>query len=321
MPNFLRNPAAYVLILTSLVLIADARAARNYFNLKGIRLTAAKDDVVRIPLLPSLPFGLSVPLPPTPEDERDNKMTVSHPYARGLMEGMGHYSGMVLIPGGEFEMGSPEGQGRLDERPTRKVILKDYYIAKYETTCQEFCDFLNSKGAYSSRDGSLRIKLNQPDCPIHKCGKIYKPKAGEENKPVVYVSWYGAQEYAAWAGGRLPTSAEWEKAALFTSRYPIPDNLGMPMESASVDVSESLSGRQGVTGMLGNVWEWCSDWYPQDRRYEPTNDNPEGPATGNEKVIRGGSWASTDASKRIQNIHRAYPGGYYKTVGFRIVKD
>lgn len=282
---------------------------------------AAKHDVVRIPLLPALPFGLSVPLPPTPEDERDVKITLSHPDAQRLVEGMGKYEGMVFIPGGTFDMGSPEGQGRVDERPVRKISVKDYYIAKYATTCHEFCDFLNSRGVSSSRDGSLRIKLDHLDCQIQRCGKIYKPKEGQESKPVVYVSWYGAQEYAAWAGGRLPTSAEWEKAALFTSRYPMPDNLGMPTESESADVSEAFPGRRGVAGMLGNVWEWCSDWYPLDRQYEPIADNPEGPATGNEKVIRGGSWASTHASKRVQNLHRAYPGGYYKTVGFRMVKD
>ncbi len=271
--------------------------------------------------MPPLPSGLSVPLPPTPEDEREMKTNISHPDARRLVEGMGKYAGMVLVPAGAFDMGNAEGQGRVDERPVRKIFVKDYYIAKYETTCQDFCHFLNSKGVSSSRDGSLRIKLDNPDCPIHRCGKIYKPKEGQENKPVVYVSWYGAQEYAAWAGGRLPTSAEWEKAALFTSRYPMPDDLGMPSESESIDVTEAFVGRKGVTGMIGNVWEWCSDWYPLDRQYEPSKDNPEGPATGSEKVIRGGSWASTDASKRIQNIHRAFPGGYYKTVGFRIVKD
>ena len=317
------HQTAQCLLLTWILLSfsLDAKAADIFSSPHGVRLTAAKQDAIRCPLLPSLPSGLSVPLPPTPEEERDWRTNAPHPDVRKIVEGMGKYAGMILIPAGHFDMGSPEGQGRVDERPVRKIFVKDFYIAKYETTCQEFCDFLNNKGASSARDGSLRIKLDHPDCPIHKCGKLYKPKDGQENKPVVYVSWYGAQEYAAWAGGRLPTSTEWEKAALFTSRYPMPDNLAMPVETESADVQDALPGRKGVAGMLGNVWEWCADWYPQDHQYEPPAENPEGPATGAEKVIRGGSWASTDASKRIQNIHRAYPGGYYKTVGFRIVKD
>lgn len=311
------------LVLVSMILFAALGASTPDFlsSSNGKRFATGTEDVIRCPLLPALPFGLSVPLPPTPEEERDLKLNLPHVDARKLVEGMGKYAGMVLIPRGPFDMGSPEGQGRVDETPLRKIFVKDYYIAKYETTSQDFCDFLNSKGASSSRDGSLRIKLDHSDCPIYKYGKIYKPKEGQENRPVVYVSWYGAQEYAIWAGGRLPTSAEWEKAALFTSRYSMPDNLGMPTESESINVAEALLGRKGVTGMLGNVWEWCADWYPQDRQYKPSAENPKGPATGNEKIIRGGSWASTDASKRIQNIHRAYPSGYYKTVGFRIVKD
>ncbi len=317
-----QQTAKYSLLASVLLYFTFDGTAADIFPRENTKmLAAAKQDVIRCPLLPALPSGPSVPLPPTPDEERDWRANAPHPDARKVVEGMGKYAGMVLIPAGYFDKGSPEGQGRVDERPVRRIFVKEFYIAKYETTCQEFCDFLNSKGASSYRDGSLRIKLDHPDCPVHKCGKIYKPKDGQESKPVTYVSWYGAQEYAAWAGGRLPTSTEWEKAALFTSRFPMPDNLAMPEETESTLVTDALPGRSGVAGMLGNVWEWCADWYPQDRQYEPPAENPEGPATGSEKVIRGGSWASTDASKRIQNIHRAFPGGFYKTVGFRIVKD
>lgn len=272
------------------------------------------------PFLPGCPGDTPVPLPPLLKPE--SKPAAPAPSANGnnLVEGRGKYSGMVLIPAGPFDMGNAEGEGRLDERPLHKVFLKDFYIAKFDVTAKDFCAFLNAQGE-NSRDKIPRAKIDSPDCPIVKVGKVFKPREDYSDKPMVCVSWYGASDYAEWAGGRLPTSAEWEKAALLIT----PDHAGdyltiLPREGA-VPVTIAVPGSSGVTGMTGNVWEWCSDWYSHDYYRESPTSSPMGPALGEEKNIRGGSWASPESSKRIRNRHKASPRGYYRTVGFRIVKE
>lgn len=272
------------------------------------------------PFLPGCPGGTPVPLPPLLKPE--SKPTAPAPSVNGnnLVEGRGKYSGMVLIPAGPFDMGSAEGEGRLDERPVHKVFLKDFYVAKFDVTVKDFCAFLDAQGE-NSRDGTPRAKVDSPDCPIVKVGKVFKPREDCSDKPMVCVSWYGASDYAEWAGGRLPTSAEWEKAALLTASNRAGDYLTILPGEDSVPVTIAAPGSNGVTGMTGNVWEWCLDWYSHDYYSESPMSSPTGPALGEEKNIRGGSWASPECSKRIRNRHKASPRGYYRTVGFRIIKD
>ena len=151
--------------------------------------------------MPLPPAPLRAPVTKTPEPVIDGA---------NLVDGTGKYSGMILIPAGPFEMGSPEGEGRPDERPQHQVFVKDFYIAKQAVTVQDYCRFLKFKGE-NSREGSPRIKLDSPDCPVVKSGNSYRPKDGFADKPMVCVSWYGAIEYAEWVGGRLPTAADARK--------------------------------------------------------------------------------------------------------------
>jgi formylglycine-generating enzyme len=278
-------------------------------------------DSLDCPFLPGCPGDTPVPLPPLLKIEsKPNAPAPPSINGDNLVDGTGKYSGMVLIPAGPFDVGSAEGEGRLDERPIHKVFLKDFYIAKYDVTAKDFCAFLNAQGE-NSRDGLPRAKLDSPDCPITKVGKVFKPKEDCSDKPMVCVSWYGASDYAEWAGGRLPSSAEWEKAALLITSYHAGDYLTILPRESAVPVTIAVPGAKGVTGMTGNVWEWCSDWYSHDYYGESPLSNPMGPALGEEKNIRGGSWASPESAKRIRNRHKASPRGYYRTVGFRIVKD
>lgn len=280
----------------------------------------ASIGVSDVPLLPSCPSCPPIPLPPTVEDEPESGLPMNMPDNSRVVEGSGRYDGMLLIPSGDFEMGSRDGQGRVDERPLHKVFLKDFYIAKHAVTVKQFCDFLNAEGPVS-RDDIQRVKLDSPDCPLEKAGKIFKPKLGFADKPMVCVSWQGAIDYSLWAGGRLPSSAEWEKAALYTQRHIPSESLRISDQEASESVVSALPGIRGMRGMIGNVWEWCADWYARDYYAQSPQDSPQGPAAGIEKIVRGGSWASPETSRRIQNVHRAAPRGFYRTVGFRIVKD
>lgn len=271
------------------------------------------------PLLPGCPNGPAIPLPPSNEPTA-SKQTEEVPDRSGLTEGKGKYAGLVYVPGGPFNVGSPGDEGRPDERPKHRAFIKAFYVAKHEVTAKEYSEFLNAQGE-KSRDGSTRVKLDSPFCPIQKNGRYFQPKRGEEDMPVVCVSWYGAADYAEWAGGRLPTSAEWEKAASLCTPYRPPDYLTILPRKDRAPVSIAAPGLRGITGMIGNVWEWCSDWYDEDYYANSTANNPAGPPLGKEKVVRGGSWASPESSKRIKNLHKASPTGYYRTVGFRIVKD
>ncbi len=280
----------------------------------------SEPNISNCPLLPGCPGGPSVPLPPKLKPVPKPSAPTPSVDANNLVEGVGKYRGMVLIPAGPFDMGSPEGEGRPDERPAHKVFIEDFYIAKYEVTAKQYCDFLNARGE-NSKDGFPRIKLTSPDCPIVKIGKVFTPKEGCADKPMVCVSWYGAAEYAEWAGGRLPTSAEWEKAALLCTPDTAGNSMAILSKECSVPVTMAVHGAKGVTGITGSVWQWCLDWYSHDYYHESPSSNPVGPALGEEKNIRGGSWASVQASKRIRNRHKASPRGYYRTVGFRIIKE
>jgi formylglycine-generating enzyme required for sulfatase activity len=234
--------------------------------------------------------------------------------------GLGKYRDMVLVSSGPFDMGSPADQGRPDERPNHQVSLKSFHIAKCPVSVVEYCEFLNKSGL-PSREGQPRVKVDAPDCPIVQNADYFRPKKGFEDKPMIYVSWYGAAEYAEWIGCRLPTEAEWEKAALATTSQPPKDVLTLNGNEESASDDKPTATVKGLCLMVGDVWEWCSDWYGRGYYAESTADNPTGATTGQEKVIRGGSKVSSESSTRIQNRHKAVPSGYYRTVGFRVAKD
>ena len=238
---------------------------------------------------------------------------------------------MVKIPAGEFKMGSTESN---KEKPVHEVTLRDFCIDKYLVTNVQYRKFCDATG----RD--------YPPDPDFLGMSGYFTSAKWEDYPVVNVSWDDARAYGEWAGKRLPTEAEWEKAARGTDgrKYPWgstePDGSqcnfadkqsGMDWADKAVDdgfartspVKQYPAGTSpfGVMDMAGNVWEWCNDWYAANYYKKSPAKNPSGPETGSDRVLRGGSWAREAADLRCAYRYWCVPSYRLVLIGFRCAVD
>lgn len=223
---------------------------------------------------------------------------------------------MALVPAGEFTMGSYDHD---NESPPHQVTLGAFRIDRYEVTTRHYAEFLDA------------VKRD----PILNWDEVdWKT---DFNRPVIGVTWYDADAYCRWAGKRLPSEAEWEKAARGTDarRFPwgngspTPDyaNYGKCCEwkgystltaSGSYGVGESP---YGVHDMAGNVWEWVEDWYDSNYyKISPTQD-PNGPSTGEKKVVRGGSWGDQWAVVSSSVRNKVNPTLRHTDIGFRCVEE
>ncbi len=222
---------------------------------------------------------------------------------------------MVLIPAGPFIMGSDEES---DERPPHRVYLDAFYIDRYPVTNAEYAKFVRDTG-------------HPPPPHWEPYGGTYPP--GKGNHPVAYVCWFDARDYATWAGKRLPTEAEWEKAARGTDgrRYPWGDRFDSDYcntdeseywDTTPVDAFSPFGDSPyGVADMAGNVWEWVADWYDRDYYQRSPARNPRGPETGRTKVLRGGAWDFGARQARCSARNHEYPGPRHGLIGFRCAAD
>ena len=241
--------------------------------------------------------------------------------------------GMVLVPAGPFLMGSNE-EGYQDQQPQHEISLDDYWIDKYEVTNHDFARFLNAKGN-QIEGGSSWLNTNGVGCHIKEIDGYFKVIAGYETHPVIHATWYGARAYAQWAGKRLPTEAEWEKAASWNPelkkkyRWPWGDTWdserltswkGVHLFTVPVDSHPNGASPYGVFNMAGNVWEWCADWYSHDYYKTSPYKNPTGPVSGEYRVIRGGSWGSYNIFSSTSYRSISQPQSSNFDVGFRCVK-
>jgi formylglycine-generating enzyme required for sulfatase activity len=209
-------------------------------------------------------------------------------------------SRMIFMPEGIFRMGDDEGEA--DERPSNLIRLNAYYMDEAEVT--------NGQYAQCVEDGVCPLP-DRDNAAFYLDG--YYSNLDFKDYPVVNVSWYDAQTFCEWRGGRLPSEAEWEKAASFDPiqgikfRFPWGDTFdGSALNDVSTDdgyrgpapVGSYANGRSpiGLYDMAGNVLEWVNDWYGFRTYRDMTDTNPLGPVEGEFKVIRGGSWLSDEES-------------------------
>jgi len=227
---------------------------------------------------------------------------------------------MVLVPAGTFQMGAVKGDlyAETQEKPNHPVDLDAYYIDKFEVT--------NALYQACAEAGACKPPI-QTDSWTHF--KYYGIPTYADY-PVVYVNWNMANAYCAWRGSRLPTEAEWEKAAHGTDPhlYPWGDTepacqvvnykglRGCDNDIREVGSKQDGKSPYGVYDMAGNVWEWVGDWYSQAYYSISPITNPPGPTSGLGKVVRGGSWNSSEDDIRISKrrslplTHNTYDLGF-----------
>lgn len=219
------------------------------------------------------------------------------------------------IPAGSFLMGSDAGQE--DERPVHRVHVDAFAMAVHPVTRGEYGAFLTATGHTAPRDW-------------------LEPMFAGDDRPVVGVSWHDAIAYCAWRGRegspeRLPTEAEWERAArggVEAAAFPwgdgipswIPDGGRGPL-AAPWPVAVGEPNAFGLYGIAANVHEWCSDWH--DRGYYAVSPavNPQGPASGVRRASRGGSWRHAVTISRCAARSKIDPSYRYTDYGFRTVRD
>jgi formylglycine-generating enzyme required for sulfatase activity len=268
--------------------------------------------------------------------------------SEGVDPNVEQFLNMAWVKGGTFVRGSnfKENQDTLklcrkydracklwwfsDEFPLKLVTLKSYWIDIYEVTNQQYLEFVKATGHRPALDDT---------CETDSCweGNLWKGNSFSmliRNQPVTQVDWYDAVAYCKWKGKRLPSEAEWEKAARGPSGYIYPWGKGSPKGRATYNkkwkgiatMTNVGSYPRGVSiyglhDMAGNVWEWVDDWYMRTYYSAGKKKYPKGPAKGEFKVLRGGSWINFPDSLRSAFRRWSKPDLRFNDTGFRCAKD
>jgi eukaryotic-like serine/threonine-protein kinase len=230
---------------------------------------------------------------------------------------------LLYIPAGEFLMGAAESDKQAfdNEKPQHKVYLDAFWIDQTEVTNAMYAKCMKAGVCHapSSIQSSTRTS--------------YYGNPQFDTYPVVYVDWNDATAYCQWAGGDLPTEAQWEKAARgndertypWGNQSPDKTRLNYNMEvrdTTQVGTYPTGASPYGALDMAGNVWEWVADWYGETYYTRSPDRNPTGPVSGTERVLRGGSWDYEDEPSIVRISARlvSRPGYQYDYDGFRCAR-
>lgn len=263
-------------------------------------------------------------------------------------DGHGDY---VYVPAGPFRMGDTFGDGEARERPAHTVDLDAFYIGKYEMTNGEWRKFRDDPGYENSKFWPGGLVVPKDQVPYWKDARNHGGGTPDsDNYPVMGVNQDSAVAYCNWLSAktgkkyRLPTEAEWEKAARGTDgrKYPWGNTIdhsytnyvGSQKFDTGMEVGTFDGGKHGdlqthsnaspygAFDMAGNVMEWCSDWYSRDYYSVSPRKNPQGPKTGAYRVLRGGTFFMEAFDQRVYARSAAWPSFQsHRMVGFRAVRE
>jgi formylglycine-generating enzyme required for sulfatase activity len=250
----------------------------------------------------------------------------------------------VEVPGGSFQMGSDEGDSW--EKPVHTVTLDTFEITEYEITNAQYAQFMNAIGCgidghfNDPTYGDVRY-IDMDNGQIAYTGSSFAPKTGLDDYPVIEVSWYGAHAFAQWVCGRLPTEAEWEFAARggnlsrgtlysgsntadsvawYEDNSDSEGNSNLFQGHGTMKVGLKKANELGLYDMSGNVAEWCHDWYAADYYSHSPAENPQGPAGGSSRILRGGEWRDDSTACYVYDRGAIEPNYTRPEFGFRVAK-
>ena len=251
---------------------------------------------------------------------------------------------LARIPGGDFLMGASDAEE--DERPVHRVYVSEFFVGRFPVTHDEYARFVRATGhPVPAIRGLPLIAAAGRDALFKEMAAPYvweknEPPVGHGSHPIVLVQYDDALAYCRWLSDslgravRLPTEAEWEKAArggVEGHRYPWGDDIDPARCNFLADPSVKRQRGTRPTGtfppnpyglydMSGNVWEWVADWYGAEYYGNGDQRDPRGPSSGTMRIVRGGSWVNNDVSMlRCAYRHKVPPDTYAYSVGFRIV--
>ncbi|WP_051669419.1 formylglycine-generating enzyme family protein [Bryobacter aggregatus] len=251
------------------------------------------------------------------------------------------YGDFVYVPAGAFKMGDNFGEGHERERPVHNVTLDAYYIGKFEVTNGEWRKFRDDPGYDDPKYWPNKRPVPKDQVPYWTSAPNHGGGTPDsDNYPVMGINWDSAVAYCNWLSAktgkkyRLPTEAEWEKAARGTDqrKYPWGNNIDHSyatyvsgpqfVTATATGVNQKGASPYGAQDMAGNVMEWCSDWYSKDYYAKSPVKNPKGPDTGAYRVVRGGTFFEEAFDLRSSRRTAAWPSFQaHRMTGFRAVRE